>query len=113
MASEERPDGRVRRAGTALRFATIAVDKGGCRTRVEPNFRATFQRVTALGGWRDRAGRDEPVELTNPALTVGNGGDQLRYNAPMGSDDDTLTLFDPPNVSAEVVLQFAYASLHI
>jgi len=37
---------------------------------------------------------------------------KLRHNPPMSRNYDTLPGFHSPNVPAEVVLQFAYASFH-
>jgi hypothetical protein len=107
------PGRRVRGDGTALRFATVEVDQSGCRSRRETNLRAVFERVTALAGWSDHARSDELIELASPALPVGGWGNKLGNNPSMGSDYHTLPRFDSPNVPAEVVLQFAYASLHV
>ena len=103
----------MRRWGTALRFATVAVNQGGCRTRRKPNLRAIFQRVTVLNGWRDDPRCHEPVQLTNPAVPDRARGNELGDNPTMGSDYNTLPRLDSPDVPAEVVFQFAYASLHV
>jgi len=81
-AADERP-GRVRRCGTALRFATVAVNQGGCRTWRKPNLRAVFQRVTVLNGWRDYARGDEKVELAHPAVPARARGMRLSFNSRM------------------------------
>ena len=103
---------RARRGGAALRFDTVSVNQGGCCSRREPDLRAVFQRVAALGGWGDNAGGDEPVEPAGHVWTVRCRGNKLRDSPPMGSDYDPLPRLDSPNVSAEIVLEFAYASLH-
>ena len=46
-------------------------------------------------------------------MTARGWGNKLGDNPTMGSDYDTLPRLDSPDVPAEVVLQFAYASLHV
>jgi len=46
-------------------------------------------------------------------MTARGWGNELGDNPTMGSDYDTLPRLDSPDVPAEVVLQFAYASHHV
>ena len=108
----ELPGRRMRRDGTALRFVTIEVNQGGRRSRRETNFRAAFERVAGFARRGDHARSNEPVEL-DTALPFRGQRNKLRHNAAMCGHDDTLPRFDSPNVPAKVVLQFAYASLHL
>jgi hypothetical protein len=111
-AADERPAG-VRRCGTALRFATVAVNQGGCRAGRKPNLRAVFHRVTVLNGWRNRAGGHEQVDLANSAAAAGGWRNKLGDNPPVSGNYDTLSRLDSPDVPAKVVLQFSYAGLHV
>jgi hypothetical protein len=101
------------RDGTALRFVTVPVNQGGCRSWRETNVRAIFQRVTGLVRRSDHAGSNELVELAGPALPASSRRNKLRHNPPVRSYYDTLPRLDSPNVPAEVVLQFAYAYVHV
>lgn len=101
-AAGERP-GRVRRCGTLLRFATVAVNQGGCRTGRKPNLRAAFQRVTVLNGWPNHAGGDKQVELAIAAVVARAPGHKFGDNPPVGSNYDTLSCLDSSDVPAEVI----------
>ena len=77
------------------------------------SIRAQGQRVTALASRSDYARSDQLVELAGPAWPVRGWRNKLGNYPPMGSNYYALPRFYSANVPAKVVLQFAYASLHV
>lgn len=98
--------------GTGLLFVTVAVNQGGCCSWRETNLWAVLQRIASFKRWGDHARSDELIELAGPAKAVSSRPDKLGYSPPVGGYHDPLPGFDSPDVQAEVVLQFAYASFH-
>src|SRR6266498_1504709 len=92
-----------------LRFATIGVNQLGGGSSRKPDVRPPFCRVTCFQRWANHSGGDELVEADRRALRPCTCRDKLRDHAAMSRDRNTLAGVNPPNVAAQVVLEFADA----
>lgn len=102
---------RARRFGTALSFATVAIDQICCRTGGEPNLWAALERV-ALLDWRgDPTGSYNALKLAGWSSAVRARGDKFRDHASTASDNQSLSRLDPTDAPAEMTPQFADAGL--
>ena len=93
----------------ALRFATIGVNQLGGGSRRKPDGRPPFRRVTGFEWWANHSGGDELVDAAGRALRHSAWLDKLSDHAAMSRDRNTLAGLDPPNVAAQVVLEFTDA----
>ena len=93
----------------ALHFAAIGVNQLGGGSRRKPDVRPPFCRITGFEWWANHSGGDELVKAAGRALRMYARLDKLSDHAAMRRDRNTLAGFDPPNVAAQVVLEFANA----
>jgi hypothetical protein len=89
-----------------LRFATISVDQFGSGSGGKTNIRPILGRVARFEWWPHYAGRDQFVESAGCTGCLGAGRNELRDHATMSRNRDTFAGFDPPDVTAQVVLEF-------
>src|SRR5258708_6013637 len=91
----------------ALRFAPIGVNQLGGGSSRKADVRPPFRGVTRLERWANHSGRDELVEAAPSAFCHRARRDKFRDDATMSRDRNTLAGLNPPDVPAQIVLQFA------
>ena len=93
----------------ALRFAPFGVNQPGGSARRKPDFRPPFGWISGFDWWANDTGGDELVEAPGRTLRHRTWLDKLSDHAAMSRDRDPLASFNPANVTAQVVFEFAYA----
>ena len=90
-------------------YATIGVNQLGGGSSRKPDVRPPFCRVAGFEWWANNSGSDELVEAARRALGLCTWRDKLRDHAAMSRDRNTFASLNPPDVSAQVVFEFADA----
>ena len=91
--------------GLRLRFATVSGDQFGSGSGRQANIRPVLRRVTRFERWPNHSGRHEFVESARRIRCLCARWDKLRDHATVSRNGYTFAGFDPPDVTAQVVLE--------